>query len=903
MARSMNLDVLVRLRDRLTGPLRRLTGTLKGLASFATKIGVLGAAVAAISFMGPIKEAAAFQQKLIDIAATASLSGQAAFAFVAEARSEYEDLALAVGQVSDTIAAGAGEMIAAGLDRALIDQTIGLIGKSATAANAEFSDMSKVATSMLQTLKLPADQLNDALGALVVSGKEGAFELKDMARYFPTLTSQMAKYGVTGREAINFLGAALQIARKGTADPAEAANNLKNFLSKIAAPATIKNFKDAGVDIQAVMADAAVKGINPIEAVMQKIVKLTGVSGGEIEKLMQKAKASGLEGADALGFVREQLEAIHGAGALGNIFSDQQVMDFLIPFLTNVDEYKRIKDEVAKATGAIIDEDFETQMAGLNRQLITFQEIGTQAAREVGFGFGTWLPTINGYLMDGLKWYRAWNKESDGLGSRIIAIAGGGVMLAAAFGALGIALPIIGAGFAALAALISPVGIALALIAWAGLHVYRNWNTYGPRVMRIWDRAKQGFRSLADDMRDRGRRIVQAGRETWDRYAPIVSRGLARAWADVKAGWANFKTLFDGIRAGLGGKVDLSWLTIDNAKLAGWELLDGAISRVKAGWETLKAFGSGFAPHLKSIGESLGSTISSIVRIGQAFGRLGKALLGIVGVDTEKFFGFFTKLGDLAGKGISDVVGRFAKLADFLARVADAVADLAEGKDVDWSTILPESAISIFRTVAGVIERIVSSIKWIAGATIDWLSLIPQKAVDAWNAVAGAINSAANALSRFKGNAAPGDMLPNGGTAGSSEDGSDRDAAHDDWLKGSPKIPFKKKCGQQQRSVDEVRRGDPAPAGRCRRHGPHRRRRPRQGNEHRERQPQGLDRRQQHRPQRREGLGHVRRRRQAASRPAARLLAGRLLPCAGHLDRCRPSRRRAALPGRRPAGL
>ena len=43
---------------------------------------------------------------------------------------------------------------------------------------------------------------------------------------------------------------ALQIARKGTADPAEAANNLKNFLSKIAAPATIKNFKDAGVDYE-----------------------------------------------------------------------------------------------------------------------------------------------------------------------------------------------------------------------------------------------------------------------------------------------------------------------------------------------------------------------------------------------------------------------------------------------------------------------------------------------------------------------------------------------------------------------------------------------------------------------------------------------------------------------------
>lgn len=790
----------MRLRDRLTGPLRRLTGTLKGLASFATKIGVLGAAVAAISFMGPIREAAAFEQKLLDIASTAGLSGKAAFAFVAEARSEYESLALSVGQYSDVIAAGAGEMIAAGLGRDLIDQSIGTIGKAATAANAEFSDMSKVATSMLQTLKLPADQLNDALGALVVSGKEGAFELKDMARYFPTLTSQMAKYGVTGREAINFLGAALQIARKGTADPAEAANNLKNFLSKIAAPATIKNFKDAGVDIQAVMADAAVKGINPIEAVMQKIVKLTGVSSSEIEKLMTRAKKNGLEGADALGYVREQLEAIHGAGALGEIFADQQVMDFLIPFLTNIDEFKRIKDEVAKATGAIIDEDFETQMAGLNRQLMTFQEIGTQAAREVGFGFGTWMPTINGYLMDGLKWYREWNKESGGLGSKIIGIAGGGVLLAAALGALGIVLPIIGAGFAALAALISPVGIALALIAAAGIHVYKNWNTYGPRVMRIWDRAKQGFRNLADDMRDRGRRILQAGRETWDRYGPLVRRGLASAWRDVQDGWGNFKTLFDGIKEGMGGAPDLSWLTIDNAKLTGWELLDGAIERVKLAWGALKEFGSGFAPHLKEIGNGLGNAIGAIGRIGSAFARLGRALGGIVKFDSEKFFSFFRDLGDLTGKGISIAIDMLGKLAGFLADVAENLADVAEGKKT-WADIMPESFMSAIRSVADFIDRVVSGIKWIASATINWATLLPETIVSAWNAVASAINTAADALARLKGTAQPGDMLPNGGTAGSSEDGSDRDNSQRDYLDAPPKIPFKKAAANSNQST------------------------------------------------------------------------------------------------------
>jgi len=401
--RAMNLDVLIRLKDRLSGPLKKLTGALKGLTDFAQKFAVLGGAIAAISFMGPIQEAAAFQQKLLDIAGTSNLAGKQAFGLVDQMKARDEGLALDVGTFSDTIASGAGQMIAAGLAPDLVDASIRDIGRAAKAANADFSDMAGVATSLLSTLKLPADQLSASLGGLVVAGKEGAFELKDMARYFPTLTSQMAKYGVTGREAVNFLGAALQISRKGTADPAEAANNLKNFLSKIAAPQTIKSFREMGVDIQAVMQDAATKGINPIEAVMQKIVKLTGVSGNEIDKLMKKATTNGLEGADALGFVREQLEAIHGAGKLGNIFADQQVMDFIIPFLANVDEFKRIKQAVAEATGAAINPDFETQMKSLNTQLMTLQEIGTQAAREIGFAFGEWLPTINENLIAAVK--------------------------------------------------------------------------------------------------------------------------------------------------------------------------------------------------------------------------------------------------------------------------------------------------------------------------------------------------------------------------------------------------------------------------------------------------------------------------------------------------------------------
>jgi len=752
----MTLDVLVRMRDMLSAPLRGLTRSLTGIANMARKIGVVGTAIAAISFMGPINEAAAFQQKLLDIAGTADLSGRAAFAFVDTAKAKYEDLALQIGQYSDTIAAGAGQMIAAGVDPKLIDASIAGIGRTATAANAEFADIAGVATSMLTTLQLPASQLDDAMAGLVVSGKLGAFELKDMARYFPTLTSQVAKFGVTGREAVNFLGSALQIARKGTADPAEAANNLKNFLSKILAPATVKNFKDASVDIEAVMQDAVTKGINPIEAVMQKISKLTGVTGGEIEKMMKKAKSSGLEGAEALGVVREQLEKIHGAGALGELFADQQVMDFLIPFLGNIDEYKRIKDDVAKATGAITDSDFETQMQGLNRQMTTFREIGSQAGREVGLAFGTWMPLINESLAAMLKWMRELDASTGGVVRQALSFAGAGVLVAAGLGVLGIVLPVVGAGLSVLMTLLGPVGLLLAGVALGANHIYKNWSTYGPRLTRLWDNARRGFFAFADGMRDRGRRILAAGRELADRYGPVISAGFASAWADVKAGARGLQTFLEGFVKGLDLKIDLSGLTIENTKVAAFEAIDRALAGIRISWEALVAFGSGVKPYIFGIGEDLGRTVDAVVRFGKALARIGNALGGVSDVDEGRVRSVFTILGDLGGGSLGLSVKLIADIANGIAYLTEKLADFAQ-----WS-----------------------------GFKFDWLGWLPgQNVISSLEKLANVIDKLKTALPAGFGTYKQGETLPNGTPAGNPDDGSDRGAAMDDWLKGPPKIP------------------------------------------------------------------------------------------------------------------
>lgn len=730
--RNMNLDVIVRMKDMLSSPLKRLQNSLKSIANFARGIGIIGASIAAISFMGPIKEAAAFQQQLLDIAGTSNLSGKAAFDFVNVAKGQYEELALLVGQYSADLAGAAGQMIAAGVNKDLVDASLGNIGRAATASGADIADMAAVATSLLQNLKLPADQLNDALGGLVVAGKEGAFELKDMAKYFPQLTGQMAKFGVKGREAVNFLGSALQIARKGTSDPAEAANNLKNFLDKITSTDTIKKFKNMNVDIVGVMQDAAIKGINPIEAVMQKIVKLTGVSGGEIETMMQKARDNGLEGADALEAVREQLVKIHGAGALGSLFADQQVTGFLIPFLSNIDEYKRIKEEVAKATGAMTDEDFETKMKGLNQQLTIFREIGIQAGREVGFAFGTWLPMINENLAAAIKWMRELDKSTGGMVRQALSFAGAAVLVATGLGVLGVVLPIVGAGFSALLALVSPVGLVLAGIAAGAVYIYKNWETYGPRLSRLWKSARHRFFEFAWGIRDRTKQIISAGQDLARRYGPTVRDGLKSAWTDIKGGWTNLKELFKGFAKGLKFDFDMSGLTIDNAKLAAFQALDVALDGIKMGWEALKSFGSGFATHLGQIGENLGSTVNSVGRVGEAFGRLGTAIGKMVGLDSGKLDGIFTSLGKFAGEVVKKPTEILKKFAGAMAWTAEAIADIAEAvaDAPDWKSLLPKSVVEMWNDASTEIDKFLARAKALPGQMYDTGIQIGQRMID-----------------------------------------------------------------------------------------------------------------------------------------------------------------------------
>ena len=237
-------------------------------------------------------------------------------------------------QMRPEIAEGLNVLVASGIDPTKALDYMNVIGRTATGEQAAIEDISRTAFAVSDNLKVPIDDLAKSMDILAMSGKEGRFELKDMAAAFPSLTAGAAMLGMKGTPAVASLGAALQVAMKGAGEASEAANNLENFIQKVTSPLAVKNFEEVfGVNLKQVLLDATAQGRDPILEVIEMMNEL---SGGDVFKVSE-------------------------------VFQDKQVLNFIKPMMQNLDEYKRIKASALGAEG-VVDSDFEHMMETTNEQ-------------------------------------------------------------------------------------------------------------------------------------------------------------------------------------------------------------------------------------------------------------------------------------------------------------------------------------------------------------------------------------------------------------------------------------------------------------------------------------------------------------------------------------------------------
>lgn len=383
-------QLIVELLDRVSAPARRVAGSLNGITRVireqgnipltvtdrlnaamqrtnerlaSARMGVIDAVGAYYTLRtalgAPIQAAANFETALEDIGQKAGIPTEK----LAELGERIKQIAIDTNTSASQIAEAVDALVGRGVDVNAALIAASPIGKAATAYRAATEDLAAAAQAAVDNLKVPAADIERTLDMMAQAGKEGAFELRDMARYFPSLGAAYQGLGQSGTAAVADLAAALQIVRKGTGDSESAATNLANVLQKVYAPATVKKFADQGVDIFKEMEAAAKRGLTPIEAIAEITDKTLK---GDLSKL-------------------------------GFLFEDAQVQAGMRALIQNMDEYREIRAKALAANGVV--------MADYERRIRT--AAGAQArwaatVERLNLVLGTTLLPLLNDLLDGL---------------------------------------------------------------------------------------------------------------------------------------------------------------------------------------------------------------------------------------------------------------------------------------------------------------------------------------------------------------------------------------------------------------------------------------------------------------------------------------------------------------------
>lgn len=366
----MDVSLLIRLIDQVSEPAQRVKKSLQSIGNTAGEMGrefssafkqgfnvenveyamqnaearlskakskLLGAMAMAVAVAAPIKSLGNFEEKLVDFGNVAGIFGDDLKAI----ESELRVIAPSVNKSATEMLSAFEYMVGKGLSPKVALAALKSVGMTATATKSSVEDMAASGFAVLDNLKVPANNIQLAFDAMAQAGKQGGFELKGMAQYFPSLTASARALKMEGVPAVAELSAALQIAMKGAGNESSAANNLQNFLSKMASKEVTANFKKMGIDLEAEFQNAADNGVSVFEHMIELIDEAT--NGGNQFK-MQK------------------------------LFGDQQVLSFLKPMLANLEEYKTIRDAALSADGINL-EDFGRVIDPLNARL---KQLGVQ---------------------------------------------------------------------------------------------------------------------------------------------------------------------------------------------------------------------------------------------------------------------------------------------------------------------------------------------------------------------------------------------------------------------------------------------------------------------------------------------------------------------------------------------
>ena len=218
-----------------------------------------------------------------------------------------------------------GEMMMGGMDAAAAREMADPIIIFAKATQAAEEDAARTAMALANNLKIVPAQMMEAFDAMATGAKEGQFEVRDMAKSFPSLAAKMAAVGGTGLDAMKNIVSMAEIVRSVSGTSDEAATNLENFFDKLTATDFVDNAKDLGINVEKSFERANKNGLNPALELVKEIKTKIG----------------------------------NNAFKLGELVPDRQARVALLALINQLDEWEAKNKRAGNSAGTVM-KDYET---------------------------------------------------------------------------------------------------------------------------------------------------------------------------------------------------------------------------------------------------------------------------------------------------------------------------------------------------------------------------------------------------------------------------------------------------------------------------------------------------------------------------------------------------------------
>ena len=343
-----------------------------------------------------VKSFADYETGMQRIGATAEMSSEQ----IGQMRDELLAVSEAKGVSHDKLKNALGVMVAGGMDVGFALKIQNTSADLVKAYDVAGEDIGQASLAMRDNLGFSAENLERGWEIMSKAGKEGNFEINDMAKAFPSIGASAKALQVGGEKGVASIAAMLQIARKGAGDSSEAANNMRNFLDKMVSSKTEKNAEKFGFSMRDLISKAQKEGKNPIEEAVKKLMEVT-----------------------------------HGDQAkIADMFDDVQVKNFLRPMMQNWAEYEQIRDHALNNSKDMVKKDAadmdQTTQSHLDKMGAAWGRLKNKIGEKISPEFNLFVSGLT-YVVDGIA--RVADTKLGGLaiGASLAAIAFGSIAFSA----------------------------------------------------------------------------------------------------------------------------------------------------------------------------------------------------------------------------------------------------------------------------------------------------------------------------------------------------------------------------------------------------------------------------------------------------------------------------------------